>query len=428
MLSHFDAVVWYIGNDVITREADQLPGTASRLANDEMLEMRSYLNEGGKLLFNGQFAGYQYAFAYVFDPTSNAPCGAGDPEVDARCQPLSDDFLQYYLGAYIYNDDAGTDPGGDPYPVTGVQDPFAGLDWMLNGPRSAKNQIHTASLLTTSSLLPESEYPQFASDAPAEWDSAGAAAEPFEPYDGDRYMYSDRADVTYKRLTRTIDLTGVSVGDAPTLQFRTSYDTEPAWDFQFVEAHAVGSPQWTTLPDANGHTSQDTGDSCPEGWIADLHPFLAHYQTRNEDGSCDPTGTTGEWNARSGRSDSWEQWEIDLSDYAGERVEVSIAYVSDYSVQGLGSFVDQIEVSTGEGTTSFEDDASPMDGWTVSGAPPGSADNPNDWHRTGSVGFEEGAVVSTDDTLYFGFGFEGIRGPGRRADVMGRSMDYLLGS
>ena len=30
----------------------------------------------------------------------------------------------------------------------------------------------------------------------------------------------------------------------------------------FVEARPVGTEQWTTLPDANGHTSQATGDSC----------------------------------------------------------------------------------------------------------------------------------------------------------------------
>jgi hypothetical protein len=93
-----------------------------------------------------------------------------------------------------------------------------------------------------------------------------------------------------------------------------------------------------------------------------------------------------------------------------------------------------VQVSTGEGTTSFEDDADPMDGWTVPGPPEGSDPNPNDWIRTGSVGFEEGAVVSMDPatgadirTLYFGFGFEGIRGAGTRAAVMNKTVDYLLG-
>jgi hypothetical protein len=51
---------------------------------------------------------------------------------------------------------------------------------------------------------------------------------------------------------------------------------------------------------------------------------------------------------------------------------------------------------------------------------------PNDWIRTPSVGFQEGAVSATDDTLYFGFGLEGIRGADTRADVLGRSLQYLL--
>ena len=59
------------------------------------------------------------------------------------------------------------------------------------------------------------------------------------------------------------------------MSFWTSYDTEEDWDFLFVEAHAVGD-DWTTLPDANGHTSTDR-TKLPEGWI-DLHPWLEHYQ------------------------------------------------------------------------------------------------------------------------------------------------------
>ena len=81
VLSHYDAVVYYTGNDLITREADQIPGDASRLANDEMLELRSYLNEGGKLLYGGQNAGYEYSFAYPFDPVDNGSCNGKDDEV-----------------------------------------------------------------------------------------------------------------------------------------------------------------------------------------------------------------------------------------------------------------------------------------------------------------------------------------------------------
>ena len=94
-------------------------------------------------------------------------------------------------------------------------------------------------------------------------------------------------------------------------------------------------------------------------------------------------------------------------------------------------FIDDIEVSTGEGTTSFEDDADPMDGWTVPGAPQDAAGiegpNRNDWVRRGGLGIKEGAVIATADTLYMGFGFEGITDSATRNEVMGRALDYLLG-
>jgi Zinc carboxypeptidase/Immune inhibitor A peptidase M6 len=425
-LGHYGAVIWYTGEDVITRDRGMVPGTADRLANDEMLEMRAYMNEGGNVLYTGKYAGLQYQDLYAFDPVDNAACFRGDADVDARCQLLSSDFLQYYLGAYVFNTSGGLDDAGQPFPINGVSAPFNGYDWTLNGGNGASNQDNANSFVTTSSLLPAAEFPQFASDAPAEWEDGIAGA--FEPIDGTRYMYSQRANQSYKRLSRTID---VPAGGA-TVTFQTSYDLEPDFDYMFVEAHTVGSDDWTTLPDQRGNTSDDTGLSCTDGWTEDLHPFLNHYQTLNANGTCSPTGNIGsppgEWNAATGRSPGWETWEIDLSDYAGEQVEIAIAQVNDPAVQGINVFVDDIQVSTGEGTTSFEDDADPEDGWTIPGGPADSPPNPNDWERTGSVGFEEGAVVSTDDSLMFGFGFEGVTTAAQRTTVLGRSMNYLFGS
>jgi hypothetical protein len=424
VLAHYDAVVWYTGEDIITRDTGMVPGTASRLANDLMLEMRSYMNEGGNVLYTGKNAGVQYQDAYAFDPVANEACGS-TPEVTARCQLLSSDFLQYYLGAYVFNDGGGLDDAGAPFGVHGLSSPFDGFDWTLNGGDGADNQDWANSFITTSSLLPEDQYPQFASDAPAEWDDGIAGA--FEPVDGSQYMYSQRSNESYKRLMHTID---VPAGGA-TLTFQTSYDLETDFDYMFVEAHTVGSDDWTTLPEPN-HTSNDTGVSCTDGWTEDIHPFLNHYMTLNADGTCSPTGNVGsppgEWNAVTGRSAGWETWEIDLSAYAGQTIEVAISHATDPAVLGLNVFVDDVEVSTGQGTTSFEDDADPLDGWTVPGAPEGSPTNPNDWTRTGSLGFEEGAVVSTDDSLFFGFGFEGVTSTAQRNELMGRSVNYLLGS
>ncbi len=194
------------------------------------------------------------------------------------------------------------------------------------------------------------------------------------PRTGTQFALSQAADSSYKRLSRTI---AVPAGGA-TLSFWMARDTEQDWDFAFVEAHTVGADDWTTLPDVNGHTGQETGASCP-GWHG-LHPFLTRYQTDNGDGTCAPTGSGGGvWHAASGASDGYEQWAVNLAPYAGQSVEVSISYASDESVQGRGLFVDDVVVSTGEGSTSFEPDADPFDGWAVPGPPPGSPGNDNDW-------------------------------------------------
>ena len=101
----------------------------------------------------------------------------------------------------------------------------------------------------------------------------------FDPKTGTQYMYTGQGSSMYTRLTHTVDLTTAT---APTLQFAVSYDTEPDFDYVFVEAHTVGQEDWTTLPDLNGHTSDDTGGGCPDPdpfWL-DENPFLRHYITR----------------------------------------------------------------------------------------------------------------------------------------------------
>ena len=96
------------------------------------------------------------------------------------------------------------------------------------------------------------------------------------------------------------------------------------------------------------------------------------------------SGTSGEWHAASGPSGEYENWTVDLSPYAGGEVEVAITYASDDLIQWSGVAVDDIVVSTGSGTTSFEADGDPLDGWVVPGAPDGSEPNPDDWIVTGA--------------------------------------------
>ncbi|MGH3736787.1 MAG: M14 family zinc carboxypeptidase [Micromonosporaceae bacterium] len=414
VLSHYDAVVWETGDDIVPRNIGQPGGTAAKSALDLELTVRDYLNEGGKLLAAGQFNGFAQGADGVYYYNPNEP-----PSCTVRaypCLPLFNDFQTYYLGAYTYVSDGGTDGDGNPYPVNGSGGAFDGFSGGLNGGDSANNQGHTASFLSTSSFLPPSQFPQFGSSAPVGWDRPGGA--PYDPRTGSYYANSQSADKGYKRLSRTVDLTGASSG---TLEFWSSYDLETDWDYMFVEARTVGQDDWTTLPDANGHTGQGTGDSCASGWVDAIHPHLGHYMNAD----CAPTGTTGAWHAATGSSGGWGQWSIDLSAYAGKQVEISISYATDWGTLKLGTFVDDTTVTVdGVATsTSFETD---LGGWTVSGPPAGSPGNGNDWVRS-TAAFEEGAVVVTDDTVYVGFGIEGLSTAEQRNSFMKRSLKHLLG-
>ena len=175
--------------------------------------------------------------------------------------------------------------------------------------------------------------------------------------------------------------------------------SNPSWDFFFVEAHTVGADDWTTLPayDDTGHevTSDDPGLFCVwENPFSNLHPFLAHYETFRDDPSddldpvCDPHGTTGEWHAATGASEGPERWNVDLRAYAGRSVEVSLTYMSDAYSHGVMA-IDDVTVSTGQGTTSFEDDDDPLDGWTVPVHQTAAPETTNDWTTVGQDALPE---------------------------------------
>jgi hypothetical protein len=247
--------------------------------------------------------------------------------------------LEYWFGAYAIAPGDGLEADNDLFDIVGIDDPFGGLSWAFGGPDSADNQSESASFVSTSGVLKRDEFPQFNSWPSAQWNKPGG---PFAPHTGDQYVYSQIGDVTYKRLTREI---AVPAGGG-NLRFWTSYDTEPGWDHLFVEARTPGGNDWTTLPDANGHTTTAPGDSCASGW-RDLHPQLDHYQTWDGATTCTSTGTTGVWNAASGNSGGWQEWSINLSAYAGRTVEISIAYASDWAVQNLGVFLDDVTLPDG---------------------------------------------------------------------------------
>ncbi|CAM5568637.1 immune inhibitor A [Streptomyces tanashiensis] len=376
VLSHFRTVVWYTGSE--------RPSGAAQLA------VRAYLNEGGKLINAGEKSG-------------------GLTEVGLA---ETNDFAQYYLGAYhragLKNPPAFSGTGA-----------FAGTGASLAA--ADDNPLDNAGAYTvTSDTLRPKDFPQFASSASA-GDYPGIRT-PFEPAEGSTFAAVKHADDTWARLARTVDLTGVAAASQPRLDFQVSYDTEPGYDNLVVEAHTVGQDDWTTLPDTNGGTSAEPPADCGEGYYVRGHPFLAHYLTVGEDG-CAPTGTTGAWNAFTGPSNGWRQASVDLSAWAGKKVELAISYVSDPGTGEMGAFVDDTRLVTGT-TTEAEGFETSLGAWSTPGAPAGSPGNAADWTRSSAL-FHSQAAVTTRDTVLLGYGLEHVPGAAERARLVGRALAVL---
>ncbi len=445
VLSHYKAVVWYTGDDYVTRRPGQPGGTGTARFNlDEEIDARDYMNEGGKLFFTGQNAGRQWAEGYEVrnygfpePPEGGEWCSGAKPEFDKDDPSLADgciahnnDFLQYYLGAYVYvQGGQSTDPVSHALYDMAGSGPLDGLGWKFDT-TGAGNQANSATFPVTSTILDPARFPTFASSRSiGSWLRPGAA--PFDPFTGVKYAAAGADDASYKRLHQTVDLTGKTAGE---LTFKTSYDLEGDYDYMFVEAVELGAGDvpdddtWTTLPDVNGHTSDDTGLSCPSAgagsnW-SDDHPFLDHYQTALAGGAdCDPTGTTGAWNGATGSSGGWVDWKTDLSAYAGKKIELYITVGTDPGTTGLGVWIDDAKVTTDGATlneTSFEDG---LGAWTAGPPPEGTESLENGWQSTGRS-FTEGGVVATDDSVYTGFGFEGVNAAAR-PELMKRVMAHL---
>ncbi|MEU7069171.1 M14 family zinc carboxypeptidase [Streptomyces narbonensis] len=376
VLSHFRTVVWYTG--------------AERPSGPTQLAVRAYLNEGGKLI--------------------NAGEKSGGLTVVGRAE--TNDFAQYYLGAY-HRAGLGQPPA---FAGTGA---FAGVGARLGA--AADNPLDNAGAYTvTSDTLKPDEFPQFASSASA-GDYPGVRT-PFEPAEGATFAAVKHADGTWARLSRTVDLTGVTAADGPRLDFQVSYDTEPGYDNLIVEAHTVGQDDWTTLPDRNGGTSAAPPADCGEGYYVRDHPFLARYLTVGEDG-CAANGTSGSWNAFTGPSNGWRQASVDLSAWAGKQVELSISYVSDPGTGETGAFVDDTRLVTAA-TTEAEGFETGLGAWTVPGAPEGSPGNGTDWTRSAAL-FHSQAAVTTRDTVLLGYGLEHVPGATERGRIVGRALGVL---
>ncbi|MEU3404315.1 M14 family zinc carboxypeptidase [Streptomyces sp. NPDC006670] len=378
VLSHFRTAVHYTGAGA--------PGGATQLA------VRDFLNEGGKLVEAGELAG-------------------GRAQVG---RALTDDFSQYYLGAYA----RATTKAPSGFTGAGA---LAGAGGALGD--AAGNPLNTPGAFSvTSDSLPPAQFPQFKSAQAGQY---AGIVNPYAPYAGTGMASATHEDDDWKRLTRTVDLTKVTAADQPKLKAALNWNTEQGYDHAVLEAHTVGAEDWTTLPDVGGLSSTTVPAECGAGFLVNDHPFLRHYLTVGS-GGCSPSGTSGAWNSFTGSSDGWKQVSFDLSPYAGKTVEVSLSYITDPGSGGRGVFADDARVSVGGTDQAVEGFETSLGAWTAQGAPAGSPDVPGDWSRTGEL-FRSYAAVTTRDTVLFGFGLEHLPAAADRALLIGKALRALNG-
>ncbi|MFH8975549.1 M14 family zinc carboxypeptidase [Streptomyces sp. NPDC017890] len=377
VLGHFDTVVHYTG--------------AAEPGNATQLQLRAFLNEGGRLIEAGERAG------------GSVDLGGGN---------MSDDFSQYYLGAYTRT----SAPGAAGFTGSGRLDGAAGA--LGDAPGNPLDAAGTYSV--TSDQLPADTYPQFASEGAGEFPGT---VNPYGPHAGEWMAAAVHTDDAYKRLTRTVDLTGVTAADRPTLRTQLLWDTEGGYDHALVEAHTTGADDWTTLPEAGGATGTAVPAECAAGFYVGEHPWLERYLTLSDDG-CSAAGTTGRWNSLTGSSGGWQQVEFDLGAYAGKSVEVSIAYVTDPGSGGRGVLADDTSLVVGGTATATEGFETSLGAWQVAGPPAGSPAVLKDWTRAGTL-FQTYGAVTTDDTVLLGFGLEHLTDPAARTALVRQALRAL---
>ncbi len=376
VLGHFTTVVHYTG--------------AGRPGSVTQLQLRSYLNEGGKLIEAGEQAG-------------------GNVELPGA---LTNDFSQYYLGAHSRT----TTPGVTAFDGAGKLAGAAGA--LGDAPGNPLNGAGAYGV--TSDTLPADTYPQFASAGAGHYPGS---VNPYGPYEGAAMAAVTHSDFAWNRLARTIDLTGVSAADAPTLRTRLLWDTEQGYDHAVLEAHTAGADDWTTLPEKGGATSTAVPAECETGYFIQAHPGLKRYLTPGAAG-CTPTGTSGSWNSFTGASEGWQDVNFDLSKYAGKTVEISLSYISDPGTGGHGVLADNASVVIGGTAGETEGFESSLGAWNVPGPPAGSPAVVQDWGRVGEL-FKTYGAVTTHDTVLLGFGLEHVTSAADRTALLGRALAAL---
>jgi hypothetical protein len=153
-------------------------------------------------------------------------------------------------------------------------------------------------------------------------------------HSGSYFWWSNRSDDSDMSLTRSFDLS--DVGQA-TLSYWTWYDIESGWDYAYLQVSADGGSTWEILETPSGVSTNPNGNSF--GWAY--------------------TGSSGD-----GETPQWIQEQVDLSDYAGQQIQIRFEYITDDAVNRPGFVLDDVTIPEIDYSVDFE---SGDGGWEPAG-------------------------------------------------------------
>jgi immune inhibitor A len=152
---------------------------------------------------------------------------------------------------------------------------------------------------------------------------------PANPNSGEYAFATNLGNESDMTLTREFDFTNVS--GPVTLSFNTWYDLEKDYDYLFLEVSEDGE-HWQIITTPSG-----TGEN--------------------------PSGNSYGW-GYNGKTNTWIKEDVDLSQFAGKKIQVRFEYVTDAAVTGEGFLLDDVSVEAADYKSDFEADDG---GWKAEG-------------------------------------------------------------
>jgi len=156
------------------------------------------------------------------------------------------------------------------------------------------------------------------------------------PHSGKKMWWSNRADKSDTTLTHEFDLTSVK---SATLNYWTWFNIEKGWDYGYVQVSEDGKT-WKLLSTKNTFDEDPHGNSYGVGYGG---------SSGNEDEKADP---------------EWIEESVDLSAYAGKKIQVRFELVTDDAFVAPGMLIDDVSIPEIKYSSDFEADDG---GWIANG-------------------------------------------------------------